>query len=207
MFAYITTMRLRIKQTLPATRIAFQDRKLDEAVVTDGGKQEPIVQEKVDVAKSALEDDAINQHEAVKDDINEDTVEVDAAEATTVEEQHNIRPLTPEEVTKTKDKVARELYEEIYSNRKVVVENITEKVTEMKDKVARMLYKGNCSKEKFSKSAENKAANRVNYMELDNGVQYKEMMDTGQYNTVVDVMDKEVVMMVPYIDLDVTASR
>ena len=63
------------------------------------------------------------------------------------EEQHNIRLLTPEEVTKTKDKVARELYEEIYSNGKVVVENTTEKATKTK----------------------NKAANRVNYMELDNG--------------------------------------
>ena len=29
MFACIKTMRLQIKQTMPATRIAFQDRKLD----------------------------------------------------------------------------------------------------------------------------------------------------------------------------------
>ena len=33
------------------------------------------------------------------------------------------------------------------------------------------------------------------------------MMDTGQYKEVVDVMNKEVVMMEPYIDLGRTASR
>ena len=49
-----------------------------------------------------------------------------------------------------------------------------------------------------SKSAENKAANRVNYMEPDIGVQYKE---------VVDVTNKVVVMMVKYTDLDITASK
>ena len=76
-------------------------------------------------------------------------------------------------------KVARVLYEELYSNGEVVVKNITEKVTKMKDTVARMLYEGICSKEKFSKKnyRVNKSASRVNYKKLDNGVQYKEVMD------------------------------
>ena len=50
----------------------------------------------------------------------------------------------------------------------MVVENTADKVTKSKDKVARMLYEGLCNKEKFSKSAENTAAYRVDHMELDN---------------------------------------
>ena len=56
------TMLLWIMQTMPATRLADQDRKLDEEVVTDGG------------------------------DIDKDTVEDDADEATTVEDFHNLVP-------------------------------------------------------------------------------------------------------------------
>ena len=72
-FTYNMDMQLWNKQTMPATRIAFQDRKLDEEVVTDGGKQGTIIQEKVDVEKSASENDAINQHKAVEEDIDKET--------------------------------------------------------------------------------------------------------------------------------------
>ena len=69
-----------------------------QVVVTEGGKQGIIMQEKVDVEKSTPETEVINQHEAVEEDIDKETA------------------------------VARTLYEEIYSYEEVIIKNTTEKV-------------------------------------------------------------------------------
>ena len=70
--------------------------KMVQVVAIEGGKKGTIMHEKVDVMKSTSEDDAINQHKAVEQDINEETA------------------------------VAKMLYEETYSNEKVVGKNTTE---------------------------------------------------------------------------------
>ena len=71
---------------------------MKQEVVTVDGKQETIIQDKVDVEKSTSENDVIIQHKAVEKDIDEETA------------------------------VARMLYEGFYSYEEVIIKNTTEKV-------------------------------------------------------------------------------
>ena len=156
-----------------------------QVLVTDSGKQGTIIQEKVDVEKSDSENDVINQHEAVEEDIDEETA------------------------------VARMLYKEIYSYGEVVVKNTSEKEmmdtgqyydvhTMVLDKVAvknttwKKFSKKNCTVDMVSKATSMAKFSKKNYRV--NCVYY------DVHNMVVDVMDKVAVMMVPSKDLDRTAS-
>ena len=98
----------------------------------------------VDVEKPDLEDEVINQHDAVEDD---------ADEATTVEDFHNLVP------TKKWRGETRNV---------------------RKGDIILIMYNGK------SKSAENNTANRVDYMVLVNGVQYKEVVDVKDQVVVTD---------------------
>ena len=79
MFAYVLAMLLLIKQTT-------------QAIVIDGGKQQLLLQGEVDVEKPNLEREASNQDATVKDDIDKHTEKVDADEAPSVGNSHNLVP-------------------------------------------------------------------------------------------------------------------
>ena len=94
--ATIMAMLFWLKQTMPATKQASQDRKLDEAVVTDGGKQQLIIQEKVDVDKPSLVEDVITHHDAIENTTDKVTKSTDKQVAEKEEEKLVTEGLTEE---------------------------------------------------------------------------------------------------------------